>query len=63
MKEEKSGKAVVRTAASAGNLSEEERQGYATIEEIREGLFGFMPAVKRHMGFPAGPVGEGKRQP
>ena len=31
----------------------EDEGGYATIEEIRRNLFGFMPAVRRAMGWPA----------
>ncbi len=33
------------------NLGEEERQGYATISEIRRGIFGFLASVMRTMGF------------
>ena len=32
--------------------AETEEGGYATTEEIRKGLFGFMPALTRHMHFP-----------
>ena len=32
--------------------AETEEGGCATIEEIRKGLFGFMPAVTQHMHFP-----------
>ena len=31
----------------------EDESGYATIEEIRKNLFGFMPAVRRAMGWSA----------
>ena len=37
-----------------------EEGAYATIEEIRKGLFGFMPALTRHMHFPGS---EGGRCP
>ena len=65
MKQNKSGKRNVRKAVDAtndSNLSEDERQGYATIEEIRKGLFGFMPAITRHMHFPGSEVDDRKRQ-
>ncbi len=55
MKQNKSCKRNVRKVVDAtndSNLSEDERQGYATIEEIRKGLFGFMPAITQHMHFP-----------
>ena len=42
--------------------TENEEGGYATMEEIRRGLFGFMPAITRHMHFPGSEVGERKRQ-
>ena len=32
--------------------AETEEGGCATIEEIRKGLFGFMPAITQHMHFP-----------
>ena len=41
---------------------ENEEGGYATIEEIREGLFGFGPALTRSMHFPGGGAGDGERQ-
>ncbi len=65
MKQNKSGKRNVRKAVDAtndSNLSEDERQGYATIEEIRKGLFGFMPAITRHMHSPGSEVDDRKRQ-
>ena len=36
--------------------AENEEGGYATIEEIRKGLFGFMPAITRHMHSPGSEV-------
>ena len=39
-----------------------EEGGYATVEEIREGLFGFLPALMRSMHFPGGEAGDGKRR-
>ena len=65
MKQNKSCKRNVRKVVDAtndSNLSEDERQGYATIEEIRKGLFGFMPAITRHMHFPGSEVDDRKRQ-
>ena len=41
---------------------ENEEGGYATIEEIHEGLFGFWPALMRSMHFPGGEAGDGKRR-
>lgn len=41
----------VAEVASEVNLGEEERQGYATISEIRRGIFGFLASVMRAMGF------------
>ena len=32
--------------------AEAEEEGYATREEIRKGLFGFMHAITQHMHFP-----------
>ena len=32
--------------------AEAEEEGYATKEEIRKGLFGFMHAITQHMHFP-----------
>ena len=63
MKQNKSGKRNVRKAVDVtndSNLSEDERQGYATIEEIRKGLFGFMPAITQHMHFPCGETDDPK---
>ncbi len=65
MKQNKSCKRNVRKVVDAtndSNLSEDERQGYATIEEIRKGLFGFMPAITRHMHSPGSEVDDRKRQ-
>ena len=42
--------------------AENEEGGYATIEEIRRGLFGFMPAITRHMHSPGSDVDDRKRQ-
>lgn len=42
--------------------SENEEGGYATIDEIREGLFGFMPAILRLRRFPGSAAGDGERQ-
>ena len=42
--------------------AETEEGGYATVEEIREGLFGFLPALMRSMHFPGGETGDGKRR-
>ena len=39
-----------------------EEGGYATIEEIRRGLFRFMPAITRHMHSPGSEVDDRKRQ-
>lgn len=63
MKQNKSCKRNVRKAVDVtndSNLSEDERQGYATIEEIRKGLFGFMPAITQHMHFPCGETDDQK---
>ena len=38
----------------------EDEGGYATIEEIRKNLFGFMPAVRRAMGWSARSVQNGE---
>ena len=43
-------------------MAENEEGGYATIDEIREGLFGFLPALMRSMHFPGGEAGDGKRR-
>ncbi len=42
--------------------AENEEGGYATIEEIRKGLFGFMSAITRRMHFPCGEADDRKRQ-
>ena len=42
--------------------AEKEEGGYATIEEIRRGLFGFMPAITRHMHSPGSEADDRKRQ-
>ena len=42
--------------------SENEEGGYATIDEIREGLFGFMPAIMRMRHFPDRATDDRKRQ-
>jgi len=42
--------------------AETEEGGWATIEEIRKGLFGFMPAITRHMHSPGSEVDDRKRQ-
>ena len=42
--------------------AEPEEGGYATIEEIREGIFGCMPAITRAMHFPGGLADEVKTQ-
>ena len=42
--------------------AETEDGGYATIEDIRKGLFGFMPAIMRHMHFPGNETGDGELQ-
>ncbi len=41
------------TADAEAELGEEDEGGYATIEEIRKNLLGFMPAVMRAAGWPA----------
>lgn len=40
--------------------AETEEGGYATIEEIRKELFGFMPAITQHMHFPCGETDDQK---
>ena len=40
--------------------AENEEEGYATIEEIRKELFGFMPAITQHMHFPCGETDDPK---
>ena len=42
----------MRTGAKKVHAVEDEG-GYATTEEIRKNLFGFIPAVTRAMGLPA----------
>ena len=42
--------------------AENEEGGYATIDEIREGLFGFMPAIMRIRHFPDRATDDRKRQ-
>ena len=66
MKRNKRGRRNVHKAVhdnNDGNLDEEERQGYATIEEIRKGLFGFMPAITQHLHFPCGETDDQKNTP
>ena len=41
------------TAEAETELGEDDEGGYATIEEIRKNLLGFMPAVMRATGWPA----------
>ena len=43
-------------------MAENEEGGYATIDEIREGLFGFMPAIMRIRHFPDRATDDRKRQ-
>ena len=65
MKSTKNGSRNVREATGAakgGNQSEVERQGFATADEIREGILGFMPALTRAMHFPGSEAGDRERQ-
>ena len=64
MKSTKNGSRNVREATGAakgGKQGEAGMQGFATADEIRKGILGFIPAVTRHLHVPEeGRAGEEK---
>lgn len=67
MKSTRNGSRNVREATGAakgGKQGEAGMQGFATADEIREGILGFIPALTRHLHVPEeGQYGEGETRP